>query len=79
MYGGLQAALGVAALAGAVRAPVAPGVLRMLALVYGGLGCSRLLGAALEDGWSVYTGSALGFELGGLGFCLWLLYRRRAI
>ncbi|MGI9431251.1 MAG: DUF4345 domain-containing protein [Myxococcota bacterium] len=73
MYGGLQASIGVVSLLGAVRVSFAPTALRMLAWVFGGLATGRLLGAALDDGWSAYTGSALGFELLGLGACLWLL------
>jgi len=76
MYGGLQAAIGVASLLGALRPALAPRVLWMLAFAFGGLGTGRLLGAALDDGWSAYTGFALGFELVGCGVCLWLLRRR---
>ena len=75
MYGGLQAALGVAALLGVARPSFAPQVLKMLAWVCGGLGSSRLIGAALEDGWSAYTGFALGFEFVSLAVCIWLLRR----
>ena len=75
MYGGLQAAIGVACVAAALRPERAPAVLQMLAWLFGGLLTARLLGAALDDGWSAYTGGALGFELVGLGVTLWLLRR----
>jgi len=76
MYGGLQASVGVASLLGALRPALAPQVLRMLAFVFGGLGSSRLLGAVLDDAWSSYTSSALGFELVGFAVCIVLLRRR---
>ena len=41
----------------------------------GGLGGSRLLGAALDDGWSFYTGMGLGIEFVMLAASLTLLRR----
>ena len=68
MYGGLQAAIGALALAGLLRASMARPALVALAFLAGGLFLGRLAGAAADDGWSLYTGMGLGFELVTLVF-----------
>jgi hypothetical protein len=62
MYGGLQAALGGLALAGALRPALARPALLTLACVGGGLGVARLLGAGLDGAWSSYTAMGLLLE-----------------
>jgi hypothetical protein len=76
MYGGLQAALGLLALAGALRpAAFARHALVALAVLAGGLGLARLGAALAGDAFSPYTGMALGFELGSLAIASALLSR----
>jgi hypothetical protein len=62
MYGGLQAAVGALALAGAVRPALAPHALLALGALSAGLGISRLASAALAGAFESYTLGALGFE-----------------
>lgn len=78
MYGGLQAALGLLALAGALRPALARHALIALAVVCGGLGVARLGAAFAGDAFSAYTGMALGFELGTLALASVLLVRMPA-
>ncbi len=75
MYGGLQAAIGLLAGAGALRPALARHALVTLAFVCGGLGVARLGGAALDGGFTQYTGMALGLEFGTLALTGWLLSR----
>lgn len=63
MYGGLQAAIGGLALAALLRVAFVRTALLALGFLCGGLGLSRLAGAILDGGWSLYTGMGLGLEL----------------
>lgn len=78
MYGGLQVAIGVLALAGALRPPAAAPALRVLALLCAGLGAARLAGAVLDGAFSSYTVAGLAFELGSVAACVVLLQRAKA-
>jgi hypothetical protein len=62
MYGGLQAALGVLTLTGALSQAMMRPALLTLAFVCSGLGSTRLLGVLLDGGLSSYTISGLAFE-----------------
>ncbi len=73
MYGGLQVAIGLLALSGALRPSAAAPVLWCLALLTAGLGTARLAGAALDGAFSSYNVAALAFELGSVAACLVLL------
>jgi hypothetical protein len=75
MYGGLQAALGALALAGAMRPMLARPALIALLAVASGLLLTRLAGVALDGGFSGYTGGALAFEALMAGVAAWLLSR----
>jgi hypothetical protein len=67
MYGGLQAAVGMLALAALLRAELQRSVLLVLAFLFFGLASARMIGAllAVSDSMSVgsYTWGALSFEL----------------
>jgi hypothetical protein len=75
MYGGLQAAIGSIALAGALRPPATRFAVSTLAIVALGLGGARLVGATLDGAFSSYTIFALGLELGTLAIAGALLRR----
>ncbi len=77
MYGGLQGALGLLALAGALRPALAKYALCALAVVCAGLGSARLGAAAIGGAFSSYTVMALGLEFGTLALVL-ALWRRAA-
>jgi Domain of unknown function (DUF4345) len=77
MYGGLQGALGLLALAGAVRPALARYAMCALGVVCAGLGLARLGAAALGDAFSGYTVSALALELGTVAIVLALWHRAR--
>ena len=62
MYGGLQAAVGVLALAGALRTRLSPMALLALAVLCGGLGFARLLGAFIDGSFSGAKKGALPLE-----------------
>jgi hypothetical protein len=62
MYGGLQAAVGALALAGALRPSLAPHALLALGALSAGLGSARLASALLAGSFESYTLGALGFE-----------------
>lgn len=62
MYGGVQMAIGLLALAALRRPELARGVFVAVAFLTAGLFTTRLVGAALDDGWSAYTGGGLFFE-----------------
>jgi len=64
MYGGLQAALGLLALAGLLRPALRRTALTTLGTLTAGLGLARALGVVLDGGMSGYTASALVFEWG---------------
>lgn len=73
MYGGLQSAVGVLALIGALRPARAGGVLLTLACLYLGL-CSTRIGSALLLGdTSAYTVGAAIFESLSAAICIVLL------
>jgi hypothetical protein len=75
MYGGLQAAIGLLALAGAVRPALAPYALATLGAVCAGLGIARLGAAAVGGAFSDYTNMALALELVTLA-CVLALWKR---
>jgi hypothetical protein len=62
MYGGLQAAVGALALAGALRPALAPHALLALGALSAGLGIARLASATLAGAFESYTLGALGLE-----------------
>jgi hypothetical protein len=62
MYGGLQAAVGALALAGAARPALAPHALLALGALAAGLGVTRLAAAAAAGVFESYTLGALGLE-----------------
>ena len=64
MYGGLQAAIGVLALAAALRRDLQRTALVTLAFLAGGLFSARALGALVDGGLSAYTIGALVLEVG---------------
>jgi hypothetical protein len=63
MYGGLQAGLGLLAGLAVFRASLVRPALIALVFLTGGLATARLLGVALDGGFSSYTAMGLGFEL----------------
>lgn len=63
MYGGLQAAIGLLALAALLRRDLERTALTALAFLAGGLFTGRLLGAIADGGLSAYTGGALALEI----------------
>ena len=73
MYGGLQSAIGLLALAAILRSELARSALVAIAFLTGGLGMARLLGAGLDGEVSAYTGLALVFEFASVGVATWLL------
>jgi hypothetical protein len=76
MYGGLQAAFGLLALAGTLRADWRRHALVALLFVCAGLGSSRLLAALGAGELSLYTALALVFEWGSTIVCARLLARQ---
>ncbi|HEU4429145.1 MAG TPA: DUF4345 family protein [Myxococcota bacterium] len=77
MYGGLQAAIGALALAGALRTSLAPHALLALGSVAAGLGVTRIASAASAGEFSSYTVMALGLEWTMLVFAFALFRRVR--
>lgn len=78
MYGGLQSAVGVLAMIGALRPARASGALLTLACLYLGL-CSTRIGSALMLGdASPYTVGAASFETLSALICILLLRRATA-
>ena len=75
MYGGLQAAIGLLALAGALRSDWRPRALAALLFLCAGLGGSRLLAALLAGQVSPYSAAALAFEWISAAIALRLLGR----
>jgi len=78
MYGGLQSAIGLLALAGALRPDLSRVALVALAFLCAGLGVARLLGTFVDGGLSAYTAMGLTFELATVAICVWLLRRAPA-
>jgi Domain of unknown function (DUF4345) len=76
MYGGLQAALGVLTLSGAMREAMTRPALIAVAFLCSGLGSTRLLGVLLDGSISSYTISGLAFEF--LSAALAVRFLRRA-
>jgi hypothetical protein len=64
MYGGLQAAIGLFALAGLVRAALTRTALTALGFLCAGLASARTLGVVLDGEVSSYTAMALVLEWG---------------
>ena len=62
MYGGLQTAVGLLCLAGALRPALQPGVLLALAFVFFGLASGRMFGIAVDAEPGNYNIFALLFE-----------------
>lgn len=75
MYGGLQVAIGVLALAAALQPRSLQATLVLLGTMFAGLGASRLAGALLGGDWSAYTVYAFCYELGSAAILL-LLWAR---
>lgn len=75
MYGGLQAALGVLAVFGALRPDWVRPALAAIGFATTGLGSARLVGALLDGGVSSYTTMALGFEFTSAAIAFLLLHR----
>ena len=63
-YGGLQMAVGVLLVAGALRAAMTRQVLLAYGVLCAGIGLARVVAALLESEWSGYTVVAICFELG---------------
>jgi hypothetical protein len=78
MYGGLQAAVGLLALAGALRPAIAPYALATLGVASAGLGIARLGAAAIGSAFSDYTVMALGLEFTSLAIVLALWKRAQS-
>lgn len=72
MYGGLQVAIGALAIAGLVRASVAPSALLAIGFLCAGLFSARILGVLMDGDMGVYTGGALLFEVLGLALAFTL-------
>ena len=75
MYGGLQIAVGLLALAGALRAAFAQHALVALGVVSAGLGITRLGAAAISGEFASYTVMALALEF-TMGVAVLALWRR---
>ena len=75
MYGGLQVAIGLLALAGAVRGSVTRTALVAVGTLTAGLGSARLFGLLVDGGFTAYTGMGLGFEWTSALVSRWLLSR----
>jgi hypothetical protein len=75
MYGGLQAAIGLLAVFGAMGTRLRHAALVTLAFLCAGLGLSRVIGAMMAGEISEYTGFALFFEIASTGLALWFLSR----
>jgi len=75
MYGGLQAAIGLLALAGALRAPLRRPALLTLGFLTAGLALARLSGAGLDGAVSAYTIGALCFEIPSAALSAFFLAR----
>jgi hypothetical protein len=75
MYGGLQIALGLLALAGAVRPALAQHALVALGVVSAGLGIARLGAAVISGEFASYTLMALALEF-TLAIAVLVLWRR---
>lgn len=79
MYGGLQAAIGVLALAGTVRRDLERTALLTLAFLGAGLFSARSYGALVAGGLSGYTIGALALESSLTVLSIWLLGNRGSL
>ena len=79
MYGGLQAALGALCALGFLNPDYRRTALVALLFLVLGLGIARLAGAALDDGFSAYTGMAFAFEFGTAALVAVALRREPAL
>ena len=75
MYGGLQIAVGLLALAGLVRPALQPAVLLALVFLFFGLASGRLIGILVEPDPGAYNLTAVVFESLFGAFSAWLLTR----
>ena len=75
MYGGLEGAVGLLALWGALDARLRLAGLAALAFTCTGLGATRLTAALLAGEFSTYTKQGLGLEIPLLLIAIWLLVR----
>ena len=73
---GLQAAIGLLALAGCLRGGWTRTALVAIGTLTAGLGTARLLGVIIDGGFSSYTGFGLGFEWFSALAARWLLRHR---
>ena len=74
-YGGLTSAIGLLALAGALRPGWTRQALFTLVVVCAGFGSARLLGVALDGELSAWTVQGLALELGSVAIGSWLIRR----
>ena len=77
MYGGLQTAIGALALLAIFRSGLAKSALVCLATLSVGLLTARLLGLAMDGGYTSYTGMAIGFEIFFFSSSVFLISRRK--
>jgi len=75
MYGGLQVAIGLLALFALLNAKRVHSALWCLAILIGGIGIARLLGALVAGDTSGYTLGAVSFEFVAAAWATWLLAR----
>lgn len=75
MYGGLQTAFGLLAVAGLMRPALASGVTACLGASTLGLFGARMHGVAVDGGISEYTIGGLVFEFVGSAWAFWALSR----
>ncbi|MBW2316789.1 MAG: DUF4345 family protein [Deltaproteobacteria bacterium] len=76
MYGGLQAGIGALCLVAVLRDEFVRPALVTVAFLVAGLASTRLVGSALDHGWSQYTGMALLFEITLVSVSVVLLRRQ---
>ena len=77
MYGGLQTAIGALALVAIFKPGLVRSALVCFATLSGGLLTARLLGLAMDGGYTSYTGMAIGFEIFFFSSSSFLIGRRR--
>lgn len=75
MYGGMELAIGLSALWALWRPRWSAHVLFLNGVVAGGIAGGRILGAVLAGHVSIYTLSALSFELSAVALC-WIFAKR---
>lgn len=77
MYGGLQTAIGLLLLVGAMNSHLRQAALAAVAFVLPGLAASRLLGTLIDGDIGSYTIAALIFEIGSSTIALFLYLRQQ--